>query len=155
MALNSIFNTLLGWTLLFGKLWSVVIISFIVTLMTTLVYKFLTNQKEMKELKENMKAFQKQVKENKHDVEKVKNIQKEMMAMQMKYMRHSWKPMLYTFLPLILIFGWMRATFNSGIDVLSWGSNIPLFGTGLGWLGIYIISSIIFSTILRKYMKVH
>lgn len=155
MALDKFFDLILGWVQIFGSPMNIIIVSFIITFLITLSYKFLTNQTTMKELKEKMKDFQKQMKEHKGDMEKYKEIQKEAMSSQMQYMKHSWKPMLYTFLPLILIFSWMRATFNSGADILTWGAKIPLLGTGLGWLGVYIISSIIFSTILRKVMKIH
>ena len=37
------------------SIWAILIISLVITLVTTLVYKFTTNQKRMKELKEQMK----------------------------------------------------------------------------------------------------
>jgi len=36
-------------------------------------------------------------------------VQKEAMKKNMDYMKHSFKPTLITFLPIILIFGWMNA----------------------------------------------
>lgn len=155
MVLESVFNVIFGWVRVFGTPWDVIIVSLIITFLITLVYKYLTDQNAMGELRAKMKDFQKQMKENKADMAKVQELQKQAMSSQMQYMKHSWKVMLYTFLPLILIFSWMRATFNSGADIINWGFNMPLFGTGLGWLGTYIISSIIFSTILRKVMKIH
>lgn len=155
MVLEGFFNLILGWTKLFPSPYNVIIISLIITFFITLSYKFLTDQNAMKELKTKMKEFQKQMKENKEDMQKVQELQKQAMSNQMQYMKHSWKVMLYTFLPLILIFSWMRSTFNSGADIINWSLKIPLFGTGLGWLGTYIITSIIFSMILRKFMKIH
>ena len=153
--LNNFFDAILGWTQYLGSPWNVIFISFLITLLITLSYKFLTNQSAMKDLKTRMKEFQKQMKESKGDMERYQQIQKEAMSTQMQYMKHSWKPMLYTFLPLILIFSWMRATFDSGLDIITWGFKIPLFGIGLGWLGTYIFASIFFSMILRKVMKIH
>lgn len=150
MVLERFFDLILGWVNLFGSPWNVITISFIITLLITLAYKYLTNQVVMKELKAKMKELQATMKEDRTN----KEAQKEFMSIQMGYMKHSFKPMLYTFLPLILIFGWMRTTFNSGTDIISWSTKIPLFGTGLGWLGVYIISSIIFSMIIRRVMKI-
>lgn len=38
-------------------------------------------------------------------------VQKKAMELNMKYMMHSLKPTLITFVPIILIFGWMSSTF--------------------------------------------
>ncbi len=90
---------------------SIFIISFCITLIITLAYKYLTNQKEMKELKEEMKKMQKELKEARSDPKRMAEINKKMMEKNMRYMKHSFKPTLYTFLPIILIFAW----FNSHI----------------------------------------
>ena len=42
-----------------GPFWAIFILSFLMTLFITLIYKFGTNQKEMKYLKEKMKEYQK------------------------------------------------------------------------------------------------
>ena len=90
--------------------WSILIISFVVTLVTTLVYKFTTDQKKMKKLKEDMKEYQKKIKElSKSDPQKAMSIQQEAMKQNMEYMKHSFKSTLYTFIPLILLFGWLSA----------------------------------------------
>jgi uncharacterized membrane protein (DUF106 family) len=49
------------------------------------------------------------MKEFKSDPKKVMEIQKRAMQTNMKYMMHSMKPTLITFLPIIIIFGWMHA----------------------------------------------
>lgn len=90
-------------------LWAVFIISLIVSLIIIVVYKYTTNQDLMKQLKEEMKAFQKEVKELKAHPEKAMQVQKEAMKVNMKYMGHSMRSTLYTFIPIILIFGWMNA----------------------------------------------
>ena len=49
------------------------------------------------------------MKEFKQDPKKVMEIQKRAMETNMKYMMHSLKPTLITFLPIIIIFGWLNA----------------------------------------------
>ena len=189
------------------------------------------------------------MKEFKADPKKVMEIQKRAMETNMKYMMHSMKPTLITFIPIIIIFGWLNANlafmpimpgqefivgaeFQSGItgdvvlvvpegiELLSnttqsieegkveWrlkgeageyildyqydGRNYPkellitskqaykelvkkvnddvvkvletkhektiplqIFGWKIGWLGTYIIFSLIFSMGLRKILKLH
>src|SRR3989344_687733 len=79
----------------------------ILSVIITVVYKFATNQKEMKRLKEQQKEFQKSMKELRHNPEEMMKIQKEAMKSNMDYMKHSLKSTLITMLPIILIFSWM------------------------------------------------
>ena len=90
--------------------WAILIISFVITLLTTLVYKFTTDQKKMKKLKEDMKEYQKKIKYlSKTDPQKAMSIQQEAMKQNMEYMKHSFRSTLYTFIPIIIIFGWLNA----------------------------------------------
>lgn len=89
---------------------AILIISFVITLATTLVYKFTTDQKKMRKLKEDMKEYQKKIKEfSRTDPQKAMSIQQEAMKQNMEYMKHSFKSTLYTFIPIIIIFGWLNA----------------------------------------------
>jgi|ETNmetMinimDraft_16_1059900.scaffolds.fasta_scaffold26911_2 uncharacterized membrane protein (DUF106 family) len=87
----------------------VLLMSFLITLLITLIYKFTTNQSLMKSLKTELKELQKEMKELRDHPEKMMQVQKQAMQTNMKYMGQSMKSTLYTFLPIILIFGWMNA----------------------------------------------
>jgi len=246
---ETILNPIFGPLLRMPILWSIIIVSFVIALIVTLVYKWMTDQTLMKALKDDIKGFQKEMKEFKQDPKKVMEIQKKAMETNMKYMMHSFKPTLITFIPIIIIFGWMHANLAyepimpgqeftttvffdqvtggtieiivpENIELLSnatqeiqdnkatWalkGSEgeylleytfneqtynkellitnqqaykqpvknikqdnikiiqidntkirpLNLFGWQLGWVGTYIIFSIIFSMVLRKLMKLH
>jgi len=92
------------------SLWAILIISFVITLVTTLVYKFTTNQKKMKKLKDEMKEYQNKIKAlSKQDPQKAMALQQEAMKHNMEYMKHSFRSTLYTFIPIIIIFGWLNA----------------------------------------------
>jgi len=103
--LAPVFNPLLGLPML----WVVVIMAFIITLIITLIYKVSTDQNLMKDLKNEMKELQKEMKELKSEPKKMMEVQKKAMQTNMKYMSHSMRSMLFTFIPIILIFGWMNA----------------------------------------------
>lgn len=103
--MNPILNPVLG----LHPLFSIVLMSFVIALAMTLVYKWMTNQEQMKQLKGDIKKYQKEMKEQKSDPSKVMAIQKQAMKVNMKYMSHSMKPTLVSFIPIILIFGWMHA----------------------------------------------
>ncbi len=91
--------------------WSIVILSFLISLLINVAYKFLTNQARMKELKEDLKHHQEEMKKFKDNPKRMMDIQKQAMAKNMEYMKYSFKPTLFTFLPIILVFGWMNNVF--------------------------------------------
>ena len=105
--LNIVFDPLLKLPLV----WAVIILSFIVSLIIMVITKYTTNQALMKSLKDETKNYQKQIKELKNEPAKAMELQKKAMEANMKYMTHSLKPTLITFIPIILIFGWMSSTF--------------------------------------------
>jgi len=121
-------------------------VSFILTGLITLSYKYLTDQTKMKELKDEMKGMQKKMKEFKDDPGKVMSMQKDAMKKNMEYMKHSMRPMLFTFIPIILVFGWLRNYYTA--------LGNPAVFLGLSWLWSYIIFSLVISIVLRKLLKI-
>lgn len=111
MAYYNFLNVIFGPLLKLPDLWAVIILAFLVSLIIILITKFTTDQNLMKRLKEEIKDHQKKIKETKNDPAKAMELQKKAMEVNMKYMTHSLKPTLITFIPIILIFGWMSATF--------------------------------------------
>ncbi len=101
--LNPVLLPLLNW----NPALLIVLVSLVISLIITVVYKFATNQTEMKRLKEKQKEFQKQMKELRSNPEEMMKVQKEAMKSNMDYMKHSLKSTLITMLPIILIFSWM------------------------------------------------
>ena len=121
---------------------SLIIISVFVTLISTLVQKYLTDQKHMKAMRARQKELQKELKDCKDDGTKMKEIQVEMMKITGTMMKSSFKPMFITFIPFILLFTWIRGIY---------GGEEPLLA---GWFWYYFGFSIISSTTLRKLLKV-
>lgn len=140
--LNPVFAPLLKLPPLLG----VLIVSIIITVLVTLIYKWTTDQNLMKQLKDEIKEFQNEMKTLKDDPKKAMEVQKKAMQTNMKYMMQSFKPMLITFIPIVFIFGWLRGHYDALGE--------PVF-FGLSWLWTYIIFSLVFSIGLRKFLKVH
>jgi len=107
--LDPFLNFIFGPLLWLPPFWSILIISFLISIVIIVCYKFFTNQNEMKQLKDEQKELQKQMKELRDDPSKVMDVQKKAMQTNMKYMMKSMKPTLITFIPIILIFGWLQA----------------------------------------------
>ncbi len=107
--LDPVLNPLLQPLLNLSPFWAILILSFLITLLITLAYKVFTDQNEMKRLKGQQKEFQKRMKELRENPAEMMKVQKEAMQANMQYMKHSFKVTLITFIPIILIFGWMNA----------------------------------------------
>lgn len=107
--LDPVFNPLLQPLLNTSPFWAIAILAFVISLIITLVYKYATNQEEMKRLKEEQREYQKKMKELKSNPGEMMKVQKEAMAKNMEYMKHSFKATLITMLPILIIFGWMSA----------------------------------------------
>jgi len=155
MVLEKFFDWLFAPILKLGDVWAIVIISLLLTLFINLIYKLVTDQELMKSLKTELKSMQKEMKTLKDNPEKFMAHQKKTMEKNLEYMKHSMKPTFFTFIPLIIIFGWLRSSFGDAGDIITWGFHIPLLGEGLGWLGTYFWSAVIFSMVTRKLLKIY
>jgi len=142
IVLNPTAGALLNWNLTLGM---ILIILFIAVFMT-LVQKYATDQKTLRELKKEQKELQKEIKEAKEHPEKMMELQKKQLAFLPRMMKLSMRPVIYTSIPLILFFRWFMDFFSSAGD-------IKFFGF-LNWFWFYLLGSIIFSSILRKIFKV-
>ncbi len=117
---------------------SLIIISGLVTLISTMVTKYLTNQTHLRSLKERQKVIQKEIKNHKPGEKLFEELQNEMLQISMTMMKSSFKPMFITFIPFLILFYWIRGTYS---ELLS------------GWIWYYLGSSIVFSMIYRKVFK--
>lgn len=108
----ALLDPILGWTLALPPFLGVFVMSLVVTLIINLIYKFTTNQIEMKNLKDQIEKFRKQMKENKDNPKKLQKVISEANEVNFRYMGKSLKPTLYTFLPIIFIFAWMNANYT-------------------------------------------
>lgn len=86
----------------------VVVIGIIVSVLMVVVYKYMTDQNLMKQLKDEIKELQGEMKTLKDNPSKMADVNKKAMETNMKYFMHSMKPTLITFIPIILIFGWLN-----------------------------------------------
>lgn len=145
-SIHSIFDpsagALLNWNLNLGM----ILIVFIITALTTLVQKYATDQKTLKEMRKEQKEMQKQMKEFKNHPEKLLDLQKKQMAMMPKQMKLSMRAVAYTGIPFILFFRWFNDYFIANPD--------SKFIFGMGWFLFYFIFAILFGSLLRKWLDV-
>lgn len=135
-------GALLNWNITLGMAVLVLIIAGFMTVLQ----KYATDQKSLKEIKEEHKKLSKEAKEFRNDPQKMMEFNKKMIPMSLKMFKMSMRPMIYTAIPLILFFRWF-------IDYFSVIPEFRFFGF-LSWFWFYLLGSIIFSSILRKIFKV-
>lgn len=90
----------------------ILIASLIISIVMVLVYKWMTDQVVMKNLKDEQKKFQQEMRKNMKDPKKVQQLQKKAMKSSKEYMMHSFKPTLVTFIPIIIIFAWLNTFYT-------------------------------------------
>lgn len=144
--LDSFFNFIFGPLINWHPLGALALISFILTALITVAYKYLTDQELMKSLKAELKQLQTEMKEAKNDTQKLMQLQKQSLEKNMKYMTQSFKPTLFTLIPILIIFTWIRKSYT--------GLELNFIGIH-SWIWIYILFSIAFSIVLRKLLRVH
>lgn len=139
--LNPTAGALLNWNLVIGM----TILVLLLSIFMTLIQKYTTDQKTLREMKEEQKKLQ-------EDMKKFQVGSKEHTELSMKSLssigpmfRLSMRPIIYTAIPIILLFRWFTDYFAL--------VNFKFFGF-LSWFWFYLIGSIIFSSVLRKVLKV-
>lgn len=143
---HAILDPTIGSLLDFNIFWGMTIVVFIITLITTLVQKYGTDQESLKRIKEDQKVLQEEMKKHRDNPEKLREINQRSLEFFPKTMDLTMKPVLYTAVPFVLFFRW----FNDYFVLLDY----KFFGF-VSWFWYYFLASIIFSTILRKLFKVH
>ena len=155
---------------------TVVIVAFIVSLITNIANKYLVDQdkvnesqKKSRELSSRLREAQK--KGDGKEIAKLQAEQTEMLKNQNEVMMQSFKPMIVTMVPIVLIFFWMRASPISHLVLILptpayWLTLTPFWHTigsilyggkatipnGIGWLLWYMICTFGMSQILRKFL---
>ncbi|MCX8147307.1 MAG: EMC3/TMCO1 family protein [Candidatus Woesearchaeota archaeon] len=110
--LNKVIDPLIGPLLMLGHFWALVILSLVLSVITTLIYKFMTNQQMLKAMNEELKNIQKEMKKHSKNAAKVMELQKKSLDLSMKRMVHTLWPTFVNFIPLILVFGWLSMNFT-------------------------------------------
>lgn len=134
--LDPTLGVLVSWNTWIGF----VIIVALTSLILTLAQKYLSDQEALRELRKEQKLLQEEMKKYKEHPEKMMELQKKQFEIFPKTFNLTMMPMLYTAIPIILLFRWFAGILH------------PIFGGW--WILYYLIGSMIFSSIFRKLFKV-
>jgi uncharacterized membrane protein (DUF106 family) len=109
--IDAIFNPVFGWMLNIPPILAIIILATILALVSTLLQKYLTDQAKMRRLRDDTKKYQEQMKKVKDDPAKMMKIQEKIMPIQIDLMKESFKPLLVTLIPFLLVFFWLSNHF--------------------------------------------
>ena len=177
--LNPIFNPLLTLVSVpnnpyFGAIIGVFIIATLVAFVITMANKLLVDQDRLQFLQGEMKGFQSEMMkaQKSGDPKAMATMQKkqaEFMDLQKEMMFNSFKPMIVTFIPIILIFYWMAGNplinhlYLNLPSLAYYVLLVPIFHSfyhqsagvpvmAIEWLGWYILCSFAMSFVWRKLL---
>jgi len=149
-AIHSVLNPTAGFLLEWNLTLGMLVIVFVISLLTTIVQKYATDQKALKELKKEQKILKQEMNKVKNHPEKYLALQKKQMAEMpetfKKTMSLSSRAMVYTAVPFILFFRWFNDYFTS--------IGNPSFIGFMSWFWFYLLTTLILSGIIKKYMDV-
>lgn len=131
---------------------TVIGISFLISLGLQLANFKLTDQEFIKKKRKEMKELQKKLGPDSSKKE-LEETQSKILSINNELMKHTLKPTLYTFIPMLGVFWLLSMMFKPYGELINFSVNIPLFGTGISWLGTYILSSLVFSLVLRQLIS--
>ena len=117
---------------------SILIFSFMVTVFITAISYFFTDRNLMKDIRERQKSVREEMKKYRDNPQKMMELNQQIMADFPHQMKQSMKISLITIVPMLLVFNWLNKVYST---------------TNTHWLATYIISSIVYSIILRKIFK--
>ncbi len=139
-----------------GPMFTILIISALISVAVTLVQKYTVDQKRIAELRRLALEYQKKLKEarEKNDQKEMRKLTKKFTSIQSEMMTMSFRPMLYYMLPLFLIFFWLRNTYPSTQVIVELPFILPKYGADFGWLGWYIFCSFVTSVSIRKILGI-
>ena len=103
--------SILNWLLTIPPAITILLVSLLVSIATVVIYKFTTNQIKLKAIQEEQTQLRLEMKKNQGNPEKLMKLQKRAMEISMEVMPESMKSMIFTFIPVIIIFGWLSANF--------------------------------------------
>jgi uncharacterized membrane protein (DUF106 family) len=122
MALEFLFNPLLGAQ----PALSILIFAFIILVIINVFYKVLVNQREAKAIKERQKDISKRMQTERKagNMDKMNALMKESLQENSKMMKMTLKPMLVSFVIVIIFLPWLNVTYGDVFAPVNNGTGI-------------------------------
>ena len=141
---NAILNPTAGMLLSWNLIWGLTILVLLLSFFMTLIQKYTTDQKTMREMREEQKKMQEEMKKLQVGSKEHTELSMKSMKFMGPMLKMSMRPIVYTAIPIILLFRWFSDYFTL-VDF-----KFLIFN----WFWFYFLGLMIFSSILRKILKV-
>ena len=142
---HALLDPLFGNWLLFHPTFGMIGITAFLSLLLSLLQKYTINQDEMRALKAQQKSLSEEMKLHKANPGKVAELtQKQFTEIMPKMFEMTMQSSLFSIIPFILLFRWFLEFFTL--------HPMKFFGV-MSWFWAYLLLSIIFSSIFRKWFK--
>ena len=121
---------------------------------TVLISRFLTNQKELKKIKNEMKFFKDKMDQAKKsgDLAKAEQFMNDMLKASNKQLKHTMKPLFVSMFVFLTAFQFLGAHFADLVIALPVA--LPLLGMEINWFWWYFLIVVPTSMFLRKFLDV-
>lgn len=138
----NVINVGLSPLLTLPPFWAVFIVALGISIFITIIYKYTTNQKALKTIREETNSIRKEMKDAKGDMPKLTELNHKLLKLSSQQMKYTLRSYIFTFLPIILIFGWLQGhlayysimpgeQFTTTVLFKEEADNITLSATGL------------------------
>lgn len=125
---------------------SIALFGVAVSLLIQLVNFFVLDKESIRDLKAKQKKLQEEMKQHKTNPQKMSELNQELVGHSLAMMKHSFKPMLITLVPILILFSFLKGAYT-GTELEATKFIFPI------WLWYYIGSSIVASIVFRKLLK--
>ena len=147
-----------------GRIWdwpgiyAVFVVAIIVGVISVMAQYVLVDQEKLRNLRQETSEYQKKMMQaqksgSKKELRKLEAQKKRAQQQQSEMMGMTMRPLMLTFIPIVVFFGWVRVQPEAAELVIDLPFTLPVFGDTLGWLGWYFLCSFFFSTLLRKILN--
>jgi len=116
LAISSFFDLLINPFTGINPLWSLTLFSLLIAILMLLIFRYTSNQKEIKETKSKIRVYIYELRLFKDDLGLVLSAQKNVFLQNLKYIKYALKPMIFMIIPIAIIF----------IQLDSWYGHKPL-----------------------------
>ncbi len=145
----------LGFIWHWPGIYAVFVVAIIVGVISVVAQYVLVDQEKLRTIREEVTEFNKRLMQaqksgSKKELKKLETQKKKAQQKQSEMMGMTMKPMLLTFIPIVIFFGWVRSQPAASELVIDLPFTLPYFGDTLGWLGWYLLCSLFFTQVLRK-----
>lgn len=105
-------NSVFGFLIALDPAISLFIISLITVTLSTISYKYFSDQVKIKAIKDDIERLNKEMKEHKSNLDKQTELSAKIIKLNFEMMNLILKPSLYTMIPMMLVFIWLSAVFS-------------------------------------------